>query len=139
MINNSKYLFAYGTLQQEFKISINDKLTKMLSPKEEGIFIGQLFEVNQYPGAIISETGYPIKGQLFEVLDKKAWQLMDDYEECSEQFPTPYEYKREQIIITTKEGKTIKAWTYLYNRPTNDLTEITSGDYLHFYQLQKQK
>ncbi len=132
-----EYLFTYGTLQKEFDIPINKEISQYLKPITTGYFLGKLFEVDEYPGAIQTESDfYPIKGKIFQVTDSKAWQLMDDYEECSDKFPTPHEYKREKIEIRTDEGKRITAWIYLYNYPTSKLTEIKNGDYILFHQKQ---
>jgi len=130
----ANFLFAYGTLRQEFSLEINHQLTSHIRLAGKGYFIGRLFEVNHYPGAIENaQQGYPILGEIYEILDsEKAFEILDNYEQCTEQYPQPHEYIRKTIRIFTEQNKTLQAWVYLYNYNTEGLVEIINGDYLSF-------
>ena len=79
-----------------------------------GEWQAQLFKVNDYVGAIASENpdDYVI-GELYEVTEEQLAEL-DEYEECSENFPEPREYIRKIVSIDTETGS-VKAWVYEYN------------------------
>lgn len=135
---SSNFLFAYGTLQSEFKTDISSKIAKSLVPCGTGYFYGRLFEIEHYPAALLDiKCGYKIYGQLFEVLDQAVWPILDEYEECTESFPLPHEYTRQEIeIINETETKT-RAWVYLYNHATEQRFEILSGNYVAYYKDNK--
>lgn len=128
------YFFAYGTLQTEFNIPLRHQITNMLEAVGKAYFLGRLFEIDKYPAAILDNTHcYKIHGQVFKVKNKEVWTLMDEYEECSAEFPEPHEYERKIIEIYTETGDKINAWAYLYKYNTKSRYEIKTGNYLQFH------
>ena len=57
------------------------------------------------------------------------WPILDAYEDCDPGQPTLSEYRREKIPVTAGPGRTLAAWTYLYNGPVAGRRRILSGDY----------
>lgn len=55
---------------------------------------------------------------------------LDDYEECSPKFTKPTAYVRRKENVQTKSGEVVTAWVYIYDRPTEGLQLIQSGDFL---------
>ncbi|MCF7560151.1 gamma-glutamylcyclotransferase [Sabulilitoribacter multivorans] len=121
------YLFVYGTLLQD----INNEMSRFLANHSQfvsnGYFNGKLYEVNQYPGAILSDsTTGKVYGSLFKITNShRVFEVLDVYEGVAEGL-----FKR-AIINTFLPNKTVLSWVYLYNQPTTHLQIITSGDYLN--------
>lgn len=125
-------LFVYGTLSS----ACNNPSAQTLRSQSEFLcrasFQGRLFEVDGYPGAVLSRTpGERVWGELWKITgDAEAlFELLDAYEECSPDFPEPHEYRRCRIEIEREDGRTLVAWTWLYNRPVDGLKPISCGDY----------
>ena len=97
-----------------------------------GFFQGKLYLVDYYPGAIASKrTQDKVVGDIYELYDsEKVFEKMDDYEECGPRFPKPWEYYRKEVTIHDDKGGTLSAWIYLYNKPTQSLKRLPSGDFL---------
>jgi gamma-glutamylcyclotransferase (GGCT)/AIG2-like uncharacterized protein YtfP len=55
---------------------------------------------------------------------------IDEYEECAEPLTTHPEYKRQLIQVILATGVPYLAWAYIYNRTSDGLTLIESGDFL---------
>ena len=87
--------------------------------------------VGRYPGAVKSDAPNAwVHGEVFELFnDDGIMQRLDDYEECGPQFADP-RYRREREKVFLEDGREVAAWLYLYNRPTDALAEIPSGDFL---------
>ena len=58
--------------------------------------------------------------------------LLDDYEECSPDFPVPHEYLRKPVQVHLSTGGSVSAWCYVYQHSIRDQQLIKSGDYIAF-------
>jgi len=99
----------------------------------EGYFIGKLFKVSWYPGAVLSKTpSERVYGHIFKIHDyDKTFKILDDYEgvgDASTEYPN--EFRRELIETFLNDGTILRTWVYLYINPTEHLRLIASGDYL---------
>jgi len=124
------YLFVYGTLRRTcstgaHKIYLND-----------AEFIGDaklqatLFCVSYYPAIVLSDEDTWVIGEVYRLTGDKQLQALDEYEECAPPTNNNHEYKRELTQVQLANGESLMAWTYIYNRSTKELTQITSGDFL---------
>ena len=131
-----EYLFVYGTLRRDVTPSKHALLAEWVEWVAYATLQGRLYEVAGYPGAVLSAEApseIVIKGELFRILDSAAlWPILDDYEECSVHVEQPHEYLRQRVWVQTDQKQAVQAWTYLYNRPTDGLHWIESGDYQSF-------
>jgi gamma-glutamylcyclotransferase (GGCT)/AIG2-like uncharacterized protein YtfP len=133
----SNFLFVYGTLRRASNHPMHKKLANEGRFYAEAELPGLLYEVNGYPGAIyLPDCPQRIKGELHRI-DQKLLSVLDQYEECTDDFPLPHEYKRSLCSAFTTNHDTIAAWVYLYNYATHGLKQIESGDYLHFNHLKE--
>jgi gamma-glutamylcyclotransferase (GGCT)/AIG2-like uncharacterized protein YtfP len=125
-------LFVYGTLRRQAATDSCAFLALHSDFFSAGYIQGKLFEVEGYPGAVLSDReNDKVFGELYRISAPKIlWPRLDDYEECSARFPQPHEYLREKINVSLPAGEQVKAWVYLYNRDTSNLAQIASGDYL---------
>lgn len=129
------YLFVYGTLRR----SNDGRIHPLLQDQADYIGIasmpGELYEVKNYPGAIELRTDSPfsIRGEVYQLHDaKRRLQILDEYEECTEHFPTPHEYRRRKKIVTIADHRSLATWVYLYNHSVTGLERIAHGDYRRY-------
>lgn len=125
-------LFVYGTLRAGCGRAHHDFLsaTTALGPAS---LRGALYDVGDYPAAVAGQ--YLIHGELYDLLgDTDLLARLDAYEECSAEFPEPREYRRE-IVEVTQHNRLLPAWAYLYQRPSQGLPRIESGDYRQYLTL----
>lgn len=134
---NSDFLFVYGTLRRHSRHPMSKKLADAGHFYGEAEIPGLLFEIEGYPGAIYRPgCSQRIKGEL-HCINRNVLPLLDQYEECSDNFPRPHEYTRSLCTVFTTQQGPIKAWVYLYNYTTHGLQSIASGDYLQFKRLKE--
>ena len=123
-------LFVYGTLRPGAVNPMARWLGERATHVGAGEVAGTLYRVADYPGMVAGGASR-VMGDLF-LLGEDAEAVLaalDEYEECSDGFPAPLEYRREVISVDTSEGAR-PAWTWIYARPVDGLDVIASGDYL---------
>lgn len=129
---STEFIFVYGTLRQETATSMSQHLRQQCDFISTGQLQAKLFEVDGYPGAIISESANDkVIGDVYRAHVSILEQL-DRYEECSSDFALPHEYIRQRHAIALANGDSISAWAYIFNRDVSNLFQIQSGDYLTF-------
>ncbi len=134
--DQNEYLFVYGSLQRK----ANHPAHKVLRDHARFIcnaeYAGTLFMVKEYPGVIkSSKPGEPVKGELFLLNEPRIiFRRLDHYEGYDPNNPEQSLYVREKCPVQCiSEAKdTVQAWIYLFNRPTDQLERISSGDYLAY-------
>ncbi len=96
----------------------------------KGFIYGKLYKIDWYPGVKLSRKDKTkVFGEVYLLKNsKKVLNILDEYEECSNKFKKPYEYRRVKTDIYTKKGK-IKAWIYEYNRRVFEKDRIKSGQF----------
>jgi gamma-glutamylcyclotransferase (GGCT)/AIG2-like uncharacterized protein YtfP len=127
MIN--ELLFVYGSLlnaDNEFAAYLNSNAVLLGT----GIFKGKLYDIGEYPGAVIDPDGnYKISGNIYKLNNPQAaLKILDDYEGFGDKQEHPNLFVRKSLPVETING-TVYCWVYLYNLPVDDLKQITSGNY----------
>lgn len=128
------YLFVYGTLRRE----ADHPMARLLAASSDHIgvarFQGRLFRVSWYPCVVPSDDERDrVLGDVFEIHADAADSLfntLDEYEGTKTDGSHPPYYRRERRPVTFDDGRTVVAWIYLFNRPTDRLERIESGDFL---------
>lgn len=133
----SEVLFVYGTLKSEFQYDPENKAARYLNENslylKKATFQGSLYLIdNIYPGAVPSSyINYKVHGEVFELFNAdKVLATLDEYEECSDNFPEPKLFKRIKTRIDCLRNRRFcgyDAWIYIYNRPVGGLREIKPG------------
>ena len=129
MKNVCPYLFVYGTLldkQNEFGAYLNANCTFYAN----GRFNGRLYDMGEYPGAIIDNKGSSyVYGKIYQLNNtKRVFKQLDHYEGFGPDEAQPNLFVRELIPIETANGVT-ECWVYLYNLSVDGLRMIKSGVY----------
>jgi gamma-glutamylcyclotransferase (GGCT)/AIG2-like uncharacterized protein YtfP len=132
MQSTSKYLFVYGTLMQDFKNEMSKFLASHSQFIAHGYFNGKLFEVDGFPGAILSEYKEDkVYGSIFKLNDNESiFKVLDVYEGIDATSKVPDLYKRNIITSFLENGEILQTWVYIYNLSTTNLVQITSGKYV---------
>lgn len=131
-MSETDLIFVYGTLRHP-----NERapLSKKLHDEGEhvgpGVFRGKLYRIGWYPGAVDSDSENDcVFGDVFRIPTASVlWDELDAFEEIGPNFAQPWEYVRVRRPIQVN-GEPLHAWIYLYNRPTNEMQRIASGDFI---------
>ena len=139
MTKNPDYLIVYGTLRPSFDNPFAEFLRQRSQYIGEATFPGLLLDLGDsnaaaYPGAIYQpDSTTLVVGTVYDISRQKQLILdhLDDYEGIGNAFDQPNEYVR-AVIPVRCSGVMIACWIYLYNRPTDEKSVITSGDYVRY-------
>ena len=101
-------LFVYGTLMRKAKHPMHKVLSRYARYLGEAKACGRLYLIADYPGMVEDlHCRERVKGELYEILDKKRlFSALDRYEGA--------EYEKRVVSVETKEGER-RAWVYLYS------------------------
>ena len=129
MKNGSPYLFVYGTLldkQNEFGAYLNANCTFYA----DGRFKGRLYDMGEYPGAVIDNKGSNyVHGKIYRLNNtKQVFKQLDHYEGFGPDEAQPNLFVRELVSVEAAETA-VACWVYLYNLPVNGFRLIESGVY----------
>jgi len=129
MKRTSQYLFVYGSLlddANEFAVY----LKKSCIFYSKGKFRGKLYDIGEYPGAIVeADSDVFVYGNIFILNDAEAvLEILDGYEGFGEDQPQPNEFIRVLLDIETDDDP-VRCRVYLYNLPVDGLRQIVSGNY----------
>jgi len=130
---NSAYLFVYGTLRRDTHSKMFQLLAQYAEYVGAACYQGLLYKIEDYPGVVPSENHADlVQGEVYKLYDLELiLSQLDQYEECGACFLQPTEYLRELWDVRLQSGKLIQAWLYRYNRLTNCLELLPSGDFLN--------
>lgn len=140
----SHILFAYGTLMLTTGIpDVDAALRDAGLSVGRGWIHGRLFDLGEYPGAVAGpaagagEADSPrIRGSLLHLKDPAAfYAVIDRYEGFEPGDPGASEFVRAQTrayLPGMEQG--VLCQVYWYNGPIQGRPEITSGDYLAYWQ-----
>jgi gamma-glutamylcyclotransferase (GGCT)/AIG2-like uncharacterized protein YtfP len=112
-----KFIFVYGTLRRSSATPMAKVLARYSRYISAATMQGVLYEVGGYLGVVEStDVNDEVSGELHQILDSDSLlPLLDDYEECSTDFPEPHEYLRKALPIRLITGESVLAWVYVYN------------------------
>ena len=135
---SEELLFVYGTLKRSVKDSKSYLLAPYCNFYCDASVNGKLYLAQHetdtqfaYPALVYnSNTDAIVCGGLYTIYQKEAlFEVLDDYEGCSEEYSEPYQYQRRQIDAYLSNGQKKTVWTYVYNWSVNELDLIQSGDF----------
>ena len=121
-------LFVYGSL-----LAKDNEFAKYLKQNTDfatnAVFKGRLYNISDYPGAVLDDAGYAIHGVICKLSDPAtALKVLDEYEGFGEAEEQPNLFVRTMIEAITPAGN-VKCWVYLYNLAVDGCAEITTGKY----------
>ena len=127
------YLFVYGTLRASSVRSAHRLLAGRARLVDTGWVPGRLYDTGAYPAAVAPvRPGERVRGEVYHLPPQSAAGLLtelDEYEGHVPHAPAVSLFRRERARVTGDTGRIYPAWMYRYNRPTDRLPRIPSGDY----------
>jgi gamma-glutamylcyclotransferase (GGCT)/AIG2-like uncharacterized protein YtfP len=125
-----EYLFAYGTLADDTPQEIAATV-KQLKFVGEGFIFGRLYDVGEYPGAVLDDTRRSkVFGKIFEIgADPSLLQRLDKYEGFNRRRPAKSLFVRKRIVINRPNKAPLTGWVYEYNRDLKSTPVIKTGRY----------
>jgi gamma-glutamylcyclotransferase (GGCT)/AIG2-like uncharacterized protein YtfP len=125
-----RYLFSYGTLLPQHAPREIAPTMRRLRRVGQGFVRGRLYDLGDYPGAVLTRNGPLIRGLVFELPDDpEVLERLDKYEEFDRSRPKGSLFVRKRRIVSLQDGKKVFCWIYAYNRPTGAAPPLASGDY----------
>jgi gamma-glutamylcyclotransferase (GGCT)/AIG2-like uncharacterized protein YtfP len=120
MINDSSYIFVYGTLRTTEGHPMHNYLRAYCDLLGDANIGGIKIELDGYPGLLPSgDPDARVKGELYRIHHGAGDDLfkgLDRYEGCSEDDPEPHEFFRHRQDVTLlADQKVYEAWVYLYS------------------------
>lgn len=126
----SDYLFVYGLLRKDAPSQMSKLLARKAEYVSPATFQGKMYLVETYPGTVPSENPADcVKGEVHKIKNASLLETLDEFEGIDEEFPTPYEYRREIVEVELEDQSKVSAWMYVYNWEVDESTRIDSGDF----------
>jgi pyruvate carboxylase len=129
--DKEEFLFVYGTLRKDF----GNELHKLITRNSEFIgmatYQGKMYNIGEYPGIVASDdSSNKVIGELYKLTNSvRLIRILDEYEEFYPENEAESIFVRNAITVNI-DGTDYESYSYLYNRSTEGLAEITSGDFL---------
>jgi gamma-glutamylcyclotransferase (GGCT)/AIG2-like uncharacterized protein YtfP len=117
-------LFIYGSLMRGFDLHHYMTGATFIG---EGRVRGKLVSLGRYPG-LVAGSQY-VRGELYELDDPAQLEALDDLEEYYPERAEDSEYVRAEREVLLDDGRTRRAWMYIYNRDATGYPAIASGDW----------
>ena len=126
-----EYLFLYGTLKPDEADREVTDIVKRLRTLGRGRVPGKLFDLGEYPGAIVDVSSNTfVNGLVVELpLDRAALDALDRYEEFDPSNPQNSLFIRTRTTVQLVSGKSVQGWIYVYNRDPGDAPIVRGGEY----------
>lgn len=125
----STFLFTYGTLQPGLAPADMAAAVDTLQPVGEGWVRGVLYDLGEYPGAVLDDCSESrIYGRVFRLPeDAEVLRELDAYEEFYPEAPAASQFVRRRCSVTLASGGELGCWIYVYNRETGFAQVLSSG------------
>lgn len=133
----AQYLFVYGTLRRDLVGEISPELCSLMKGLQfisDGVIEGQLFDLGEFPAAIVGANfTSKIRGEIYEMPNPQAvFAVLDEYE-CF--IPGELEasmFARTLEHITLPDQRQLSCWLYVYNDWVLNGKLIEQGDYVAY-------
>lgn len=126
-----QYLFVYGTLLPEAGTNPMSETIRRLNPLGKGTIQGRLYDLGDYPGAILDSSSHStVAGLVYELPDDRlVLQALDSYEGFAPDDHDGSLFVRTRKTAILEDGRRIHCWVYVYNRDPGTAPVVSSGDY----------
>lgn len=125
-----RYLFSYGTLQPKLAPPEIAPTVRQFRRVGKGVVKGRLYDLGEYPGAVLIRGGTPVRGLVFEIPDDpEILNRLDEYEGFDRSHPQGSLFVRRKCFVTLEDGRRLSCWIYTYNRPLGTAAPISGNDY----------
>lgn len=125
------HLFVYGTLSPRHAPPEIAATVRRLRPLGPASVRGRLYDLGEYPGAILSPRSRSvIRGEVFELpSDAQTLSSLDNYEGFEPGKPGSSLFVRQTRTVDMDDGTRLRCWVYVYNGDTRQAQPVRSGRY----------
>jgi gamma-glutamylcyclotransferase (GGCT)/AIG2-like uncharacterized protein YtfP len=125
------HLFVYGTLSPRHAPPEIAATVRRLRPVGSASVRGRLYDLGEYPGAVLSRTSRSlIRGEVFELpADAQTLSSLDNYEGFEPRKPGSSLFVRRTSPVIMDDGTRLRAWIYVYNGDMREAQPVRSGRY----------
>ena len=130
-------LFVYGSLLTSAKHPLGEMLRSRATLIGTGYIRARLYMIadprtgaDAYPGAVPSRSAADrVHGELYVLKGDPSglFKILDDYENCSAEFPEPHEFRRRDVSVMLNDGTSASAIAYLYNWDVSRARRLPGG------------
>jgi gamma-glutamylcyclotransferase (GGCT)/AIG2-like uncharacterized protein YtfP len=125
-----RYVFVYGTLLPGLAPPMIAEVVNTLRVVGPGAVPGRLYHLGAYPGCVPDgRCDGLIHGQLLEIPDPSVLERLDEYEGYAAHDDVGSLFLRTVCDVTLADGRQVRSWVYVYNRPVAAARLISSGRY----------
>jgi gamma-glutamylcyclotransferase (GGCT)/AIG2-like uncharacterized protein YtfP len=132
----SAYLFAYGSLMSwaDGEKGRRERAALAIAAHRAGraSIRGILVDVGPFPAAIGSRRPCDrIYGELWRLpsRDHTLWAMLDHYEGNYAEYTGHFAYRRARRVVQCEDGRRVKAWVYVWDRPWSAFPRILGGQW----------
>lgn len=134
------YLFVYGTLRKNYDLKLKDRVKDQLRYVGQAKVGAAMYDLGRYPGAVRSNKGPEVIGDVFLLTDAdKVLRILDKYEGIPEEGgkgnakqSAGSEFVRKKGKVRLRSGQEVNAWIYWYNLDPTDKIKIRYKNYLNY-------
>jgi gamma-glutamylcyclotransferase (GGCT)/AIG2-like uncharacterized protein YtfP len=128
--DRGQYLFVYGTLLPGRAPAEIAPTVRRFRAVGDGFVRGRLYDLGEYPGVVLDETGEEIAGKIFRLPEEpEVLKRLDAYEEFDATQPEASLFVRKEWPVTRRDGnRKLVCWVYVYNPHAAAGPTLTPGD-----------
>jgi len=125
-------LFVYGTLRKDCDSAGRRLLKHRARFMGYARLRGTLYDLGHYPGMVPrADANVWVRGEVYGLADDEPLlHELDRYEGCAPEDVRPHEFVRAKAQGYFECGTPMQVWVYVYNRPIEGRSIITSGDWV---------
>ncbi len=126
-----RYLFIYGTLLPEYAPGEIAGTVNRLSCLGEASVPGRLYDLGEYPGAVLDPSAKTkIFGRVYELPDEAdTLRALDSHEEFYPNDLGKSLFVRKRATVTLNNSESLPCWVYVYNRDIGGAKLLADGSY----------
>jgi gamma-glutamylcyclotransferase (GGCT)/AIG2-like uncharacterized protein YtfP len=129
----AEYLFVYGTLRKNYDLKLKDRVKHHLQYVGQAKVGAVLYDLGRYPGAVKSNGGQEVIGDVFLLTEPdRVLRILDKYEGIPEGGGKNSEFVRKKGRVQLRSGQPVNAWIYWYNDKPKDKIKIRYKNYLNY-------
>ena len=134
MLEESAYLFVYGTLRDDSVNHMAHFLKANALAKGKAFIYAKLYKITWYPAVVLDPSStFKVYGDIYELplaSREKVLHELDGYEGIYNSNEESEEYERVLTTATLDNGNTLDCWVYNYKASVENTEWIKSGDFL---------
>ncbi|MBI1748811.1 MAG: gamma-glutamylcyclotransferase [Acidobacteria bacterium] len=123
-------IFIYGPFMGGYDLAEELKNYQFIKYVGPGITPGTLYDLGSYPGAVAAAGMSPcVFGEVYEIISDESLPMLDEGQGAVGDDPKLYQFQRDLVRVTLRDGSTTEAWMFFYNMSVAGHSPIPSGNF----------